>query len=48
MSKAYDCFPHDLIVDKLVAHGLSEAASKLLGTYLYVPVTQEAKSQTRW
>ena len=34
LSKAFDCLPHDLLVQKLEAYGLSEAACKLLSSYL--------------
>ena len=34
LSKAFDCLPHDLIVDKLAAYGLCESACKLLASYL--------------
>ena len=33
LSKAFDCLPHDLIVDKLAACGLSESACTLLASY---------------
>ena len=34
LSKAFDCFPHDLIVAKLNAYGFSLSASKLIHNYL--------------
>ena len=34
LSKAFDCLPHDLIVDNLAAYGLCESACKLLASYL--------------
>ena len=34
LSRAFDCLPHDLIVDKLAAYGLCESACKLLASYL--------------
>ena len=34
LSKAYDCLPHDLIIAKFEAHGLSKRSLKLLLEYL--------------
>ena len=34
LSKAFDCLPHDLIVAKLQAYGLTTDASSLLESYL--------------
>ena len=34
LSKAFDCFPHDLIIVKLNAYGFSLSASKLIRNYL--------------
>ena len=34
LSKAFDCLPHELLVAKLRAYGLSEEAGKLLDSYL--------------
>ena len=34
LSKAFDCLPHDLILLKLKAYGLSESALELLSSYL--------------
>ena len=34
LSKAFDCLPHELLVAKLRAYGLSEEAVKLLDSYL--------------
>ena len=34
LSKAYDCLPHDLIIAKFEAHGLSKSSPKLLLEYL--------------
>ena len=34
LSKAYDCLPHDLIIAKFEAHGLSKSNPKLLLEYL--------------
>ena len=34
LSKAFDCLPHRLLIAKLKAYGLSEAAVKLLDSYL--------------
>ena len=33
-SKAFDCLPHGLIIDKLSADGLSDSACSLLQSYL--------------
>ena len=33
LSKAYDCQPHDLIITRLEAYGLSKASPKLLNDY---------------
>ena len=34
LSKAFDCLPHDLIIEKLAAYGLSDSACSLLQSYL--------------
>ena len=34
LSKAFDCLPHDLVVQKLCAYGLSESACTLIHSYL--------------
>ena len=34
LSKAFDCFPHDLIIAKLNAYGLSLSAIRLMQSYL--------------
>ena len=34
LSKAFDCFPHDLLLLKLKTFGLSENALKLMASYL--------------
>ena len=34
LSKAFNCFPHDLIVAKLHAYGFSLESLKLLNSYL--------------
>ncbi len=34
LSKVFDCFPHDLLVCKMYAYGLSEASFKLIASYL--------------
>ena len=34
LSKAFDCLPHDLMTDKLVAYGMSHEAVRLLMSYL--------------
>ena len=34
LSKAFDCFPHDLIIVKLKAYGFSLSTSKLIHNYL--------------
>ena len=35
LSKAFDCFLHDLLIPKLHAHGFDMASLKLIYTYLY-------------
>ena len=34
LSKAYDCLPHDLMVDKLEAYGLAKESLQLISDYL--------------
>ena len=34
VSKAFDCFPHDLVIQKLCAYGLSDSAFSLIHNYL--------------
>ena len=34
LPKAFDCLPHDLILYKLKAYGLTEEACDILGSYL--------------
>jgi hypothetical protein len=34
LSKAFDCFPHELHLLKLKAHGLSKAAHEMQSSYL--------------
>ena len=34
LSKAYDCLPHELLIEKLHAYGLSNTALALLWSYL--------------
>ena len=34
LSKAFDCLPHKLLINKLDAHGVSESALKLIKNYL--------------
>ena len=36
-SKAYDCLPHDLVIDKFEAYGLSKSSLSLLLGYLTSP-----------
>jgi hypothetical protein len=34
LSKAFDCLPHDILLSKLPAYGLTENSIKLLYSYL--------------
>lgn len=34
LSKAFDCLPHDFLIAKMQAYGLSSGATKLLASYL--------------
>jgi hypothetical protein len=34
LSKAFDCLPHKLLINKLYAYGVSESALKLIKNYL--------------
>ena len=34
LSKAYDCLPHDLLIAKLAAYGMSKESLRLLLDYL--------------
>ena len=34
LSKAYDCLPHELLVEKLEAYGVGKAALNLISNYL--------------
>ena len=34
LSKAFDCLPHDLLISKLSAYGLTESATRLIANYL--------------
>ena len=34
LSKAFDCLPHDILLSKLTAYGLSSQSIKLLENYL--------------
>jgi hypothetical protein len=34
LSKAFDCLPHKLLINKLDAYGVSESALKLIKNYL--------------
>ena len=34
LSKAFDCLPHDLIIEKLKAYGVSDSSCRLKASYL--------------
>ena len=34
LSKAFDCLPHDILLSKLSAYGLSDGSVQLLSSYL--------------
>jgi hypothetical protein len=34
LSKAFDCLPHDILLSKLAAYGLSAQSVKLIENYL--------------
>ena len=34
LSKAFDCLPHDLIIEKLKAYGVSDSSCRLMASYL--------------
>ena len=34
LSKAYDCLPHDLLIDKVAAYGFEDSATSLISDYL--------------
>ena len=34
LSKAYDCLPHDLLIEKLEAYGLDVNSIRLMNSYL--------------
>ncbi len=34
LSKAFDCIPHDLLIAKMKAYGLSKYACKLMSSYI--------------
>ena len=34
LSKAFDCLPHDFIIEKLKAYGLTEQSCQLMHSYL--------------
>ena len=33
LSKAFDCLPHDLIIEKLKAYGVSDSSCRLMASY---------------
>ena len=35
LSKAYDCLPHDLIIQKLKAYRVSDSSCRLMASYLF-------------
>ena len=34
LSKAFSCLPHDLIIEKLKAYGVSDSSCRLMASYL--------------
>ena len=47
LSKASDCLPHKLLLEKLKAHGLSDKANKLLESYLTMRKQRVKLGQTQ-
>ena len=47
LSKAFDCLPHKLLLEKLKAYGLSDKANKLLESYLTMRKQRVKHGQTQ-
>ena len=47
LSKAFDCLPHKLLLEKLKAYGMSDRANKLLESYLTMRKQRVKRGQTQ-
>ena len=47
ISKAFDCLPHKLLLEKLKAYGLSDKANKLFESYLTMRKQRVKLGQTQ-
>ena len=47
LSKAFDCLPHKLLLEKLKTYGLSDKANKLLESYLTMRKQRVKLGQTQ-